>query len=929
MMIKNARYIRTFFVLILFICLPKVFAGILPEAVEPDSGYSVPEEVFVSQPFFESTMHNVTSPVTVISGEQLESFPSANLAEALNGLVPSLQMTTTNYSPGNESVNFSVRGLNYTVIVDGLSGSLNNLSCQEIETVTILRGMSARAMYGSSAANGLIIVKTKQGDNNTKGIRVNLESGIKMTNFLPKWASAYDYANAYNQASINDGLTEAYSQEELDAYLTGSDPIIYPNIDLFNELMNQSMAFTRADFSYSGGSETTKYFMNIGYLGEGKGYMKYQDKSYDRVNFRSNVSTKISDIITLSLGFAGNLGLSRMPSNESSMWNAIGTYPVNAYPIMISPDTFGINRSFPFNPVADQTYSGITKRYSRSGLANVGLNFDLENITEGLTFDAFLSYDLYNYQQITGKNSLTYVVYEPQYLTSFSGADSLELIPVGTDNPDVGYALTNNSYYQQFGTHFKLGYNRQFGAHSIRSGLVYFFQQKSNRGAGQDIKNQDLSFTAQYAFKNKYLLDFIMSYTGTMQLADGNRFKAFPTLGLGWIISEEPFMQNMPGIDFLKLRTSYGSMGFFNQGDYFLYRTEYAAGGNYRFGSSAENLLQNYPTTLLSQLGNPNLTWGVMKEFDIGIDAAFFNNHMTIQLDYYNMNRENMIEDALYPAIMGDNIVYENYGINNFSGIDGYIGYTNYFGDFFCSGGLTFGYNTSEVVQTNEHNYPYDWMRRSGNPTDALFGFDALGLFESVDDITNSPVQYMGIVQEGNIKYTDLNNDGKIEQQIDEKMIGHTSPRYKLGLNLSLKYKGFGIYLLGVGFLDKDVELRNNIYYHADGNDKYSSYVIDNIWPGSTDNPRLTTTSTPNDNQRSSYWLVDGSYFKLKNLELSYELPKGLTEKLFSDQVHVFVRGVNLFTLSKIVDLDPEQISNGISDYPSMSTYTGGFSINF
>ena len=813
MMIKNLKYISTIFVVILFISLSKVFAGTFSEIIEPDSGYAVLEEVVVSQPFFETSMHNVTGPVTVITGEQLRSYPSANLVEALNGLVPSLQMTTTSYAPGEESVNFSVRGLNYTVIVDGLTSSLSNLSSFEIETVTVLRGMSGRAMYGSSASNGLIVVKTNHGNKNSRSINVNLESGIKATNFLPKWASSYDYANAYNQACLNDGLTEAYSQEELEAYQSGSNSVLYPDIDLYDELMNPTMAFTKADFSYSGGSENTKYFMSLGYLGEGKNYMKYQDKRYDRLNFRSNVSTEISESIKLSLGFAGNLGISSMPSGESSMWSAIENYPVNAYPIMISEDTFGINRNYPFNPIADQTYTGITKQHNRSGIANVGLNIDLGKITKGLSFDAFLAYDLYNYQEITAANSLSYVTYEPQYISSVSGTDSLELIPVGTDNPDVGYALTSNDYYQQFGTHFILGYNRQFGEHNIRSGLVYFMQQKSNRGAGQDIKNQDFSLTLNYAFKNKYLLDFILSYTGTMQLAEGNRFSAFPSLGLGWILSEEDFMQNISKIDFLKLRASYGSMGFFNQSEYFLYRTEYTTGGNYKFGSSSENVSETYTTTLLSQIGNPDLTWGVMKEFDIGIDALLFNNKLSLQLDYYNMSREKMIEDALYPAIMGDNIVYENYGINRYYGMDGYIGYNNKSGNLFYSGGVTFGYNTSEVVQTNEPVYPYEWMNTSGKPTDALYGFEAVGLFSSEDDVVNSAKHYMGVVQEGNIKYVDLNNDGKVEQKIDEKMIGHTSPRYKLGLNLSLKFKGFGLYMLGVAYLDKDVELRNNVYY--------------------------------------------------------------------------------------------------------------------
>ncbi len=877
----------------------------------------------VTMPFSEKSFRATTSPVTVITGEELARFPTSNVLEALNGLIPSLSAFTNGNEPGNMQVVIRIKNLPYNVYVDGVERPLNDLDVNEIESISILRGITARAMFGNAVENGAIVVNTKKGMTSEGRIRVNVEQGVKNATHMPDWLNAYEYAQLHNQASLNDGLTPRYSSNDLNAYLSRTDPIRYPDENLFGEIFNPSMGYTRANMDFSGAYENVLYFLYMGYTSEGNNYGKIKDTNSDRFNLRANVEMNVTERTRLSLGANGGLKSGHMFPNETQMWSALQSYAPNVFPLRIAPDTFGTNQSFPHNPVADQLMLGDIEQISHIAQTNLGLHVNLDEITQGLKFSSMLAYSTYNYQTKSYKHGLQYIKYQPSY--SDINPDSLILTPIGTDVPVAGSSITSTNHYLQWTGNLNLGYDRVFGMHHVSSQLVYSLKQQSFRGAAQDDKIQNLGLSGSYAYDQKYHVDMVLSYTGSMNLPKEKRFGLFPSVGLSWIASKEDFLQNSKLIDFLKLRGEYGTMGFVNAGNYFLYRTEWNRTGNIFFGSVSGNQSETISTTYLSQTGNPNLSWATVTDMNIGIDAALMNSRLGVELNAYQMVKDGIIGQSIVPSVLGATNLWNNYNKYRYYGLDGGLSWKDKLSEFFYAISANFGINRSEILKYNDITYEYDWLNRVGNPVDGIYGLESIGIFSNEAELTNSPSQNLGETFVGNIRYRDLNGDGKIDNQIDRTLIGNSNPIYTLGMNIQLKYKNFGLYLLAVGYAGYDINVRTNPYFYARGDQKYSTYVRDNAWSNGGANPILSTGTHPNDNTNSSHWLKDGSFLKLKNVELSYTLNPNI---LFTN-ARIFMRGTNIFTTTSIENLDPENMLGGISTYPSMQTFTGGFSILF
>ncbi len=897
---------------------------------QPDSMEVSYSSKAISTPFFTTDFNKVTAPVTVLSSEDLEHYPTSDVREALNGLIPSGSVMKNGYGPGESNVQLQVRDMDYAIIVDGMERSVVELDIQEIESVSVLRGLTAHALYGSSAKNGAIVFTTKRGFAGEDEIDVNIEYGIKMATHLPEWLPSDEYAQLYNQARLNDGMTPRYSPEDIAGYQSGENGLKYPNEDLYSELFNNSMNFTRANIAFKGGSEKTQYFAYLGYTGEGRDYMKIKENSYDRLNIRGRVDVALASNIKLNMNVATVMGMRNVIPGQSQMWNALASYAPNVYPISIAKDTFGINQAFPYNPVADQTLKGDIDELSRTVQANFGLDFDLNKITKGLNFGIKGMFDIYDFQQKTAKAGLSYALYEPVFTIQEDGSELMTLTPVGVDVPAIGASITATSYHQQVAANMNLNYLRKFGDHEISSNLVYFVQQKKMRGTALEDNKQNFGLATAYSFKGKYFADLSLSYTGDMNLSSDNRYKMFPSLGIGWILSKENFMKSVNAIDFMKLRASYGTMGTYDTHESFLFRTEWYRGIPAFFGS-AGGKSENISTTYMNQYGNVGLSWGTIRQFDIGTEALLFGSRLRLQLDYYNIIKDGIITTAVMSDVIGIKKYYDNINKNKYWGVDGSVSWSDKLKSFNYSIGVNFGFNTSEVLAFNEVNNPYPWMNRTGERVGEIYGFEAIGIFNDANEIINSPTQYLGEVQVGNLRYKNLNpeDDDKVEARTDEKAIGNSTPLFKLGVPVSLKYKNVELYVLGVGYFGRDLNVVSHPYFHADGEQKYSTYVKGNAWSAGGANPKLTTSASPNDNVTSSYWMRDAGFFKIKNVELSYDLSSitsNWTRKMGSK---VFVRGTNLYTSTSFDTLDPENPYGGISTYASMSTFTGGLKVTF
>lgn len=882
-------------------------------------------------PFYRSSLRSSTGSVSIIKGENLTTHPTSNLLEALSGRFASGYFSTTDYSPGSKNVNSSIRGLGYSTMVDGMNGSMENLDPMEIESVSLVSGIADRAMLGSDAKFNMLMVNTRRGKNGVNKFDVSVDLGSMISKHQPTWASGYDNAVIYNKIRGIDGLTPKYDDAFLLGLQSGVNSLRYPNEDYYSHLLNNSAAFKKIGLSYTGGSKNTQYFVFIGYQSEGEGLLKIQERKMDQFRLRGNLDTKLSDKISLSIDFSGRFDFYKTAPNETSIFSVLQYYPSYAFPIVAINDPtkfkYGTTQDFGLNPIADQNLLGGIEANNQFSQNKIQLNFDLSSITKGLKLNTGIIYNISTSVEYQKKSGTTFQLLEPIYGKTAGGADTLTYRSNGgIDKISPPSLKTADDINQNMNAFANLSYHRSLGSHDLCFSLVDYFRYSFPKSRYSQVQKNDLSLSAKYAFRDKLYFEGVLTYSRDNYLPLKNRGGFFPAVGMGWILSEESYMKDLSFLNFMKLRANYGVIGSSDISNYYLSRTEWSilAGGAI-FGSASGT---KWDAANLLQTGNPNLEYVKNKQLDIGVDMSMFNNSLNIQLNAYNYYKEGIVDLALSPLIVGNFTRYVNIGKQQFYGVElssEYNGKMN--NDFTYTLGVNLGYKKSKIIADNNPSYEHEWMNEVGNPTDGIYGYVAERLFQSVNDINASEKQFLGNVRTGDIKFADLDGNGKIEPSLDSKMIGHSSPNYLYGINIRLNYKGFGLYVLGSGIADLDLNVVGNTYFRPGQSHKYSSYAADMFNSGKLPTP--TTLVSTNNAVTSTYFLIDGSYFKIKNIEFSYTLPYNLTKTLACKNIKIFARGTNLLSISKVPELDPEALNTGLSTYSSMMTVTGGMNITF
>ena len=413
---------------------------------------------------------------------------------------------------------------------------------------------------------------------------------------------------------------------------------------------------------------------------------------------------------------------------------------------------------------------------------------------------------------------------------------------------------------------------------------------------------------------------------GTNTFSEDNRYKMFPAVGAAWVLSEESFLSGSNALKFLKLKASYGVLG--NEGgiQYFLYETRFFNTGNAQFGVRNQN---PQPRTQLAFLGNPDLDWEQSREINVGVEGLAFTNQLQFEFNYFNEYRSDIIVFAehTYSTVAGGFFRPENFGETSNQGFEGAVNWFSTIGELQYSVGVNFVHSKNKLEVVNEVPHEDEFLRRTGRASDEMFAWVSSGLFKEEGEVENSPKQLLGDYGVGDIAYEDLNNDGIIDGR-DRRSVGNSFPRTTLGVQLNLNYRRFGLFLLGTSELGVD-RFQNNSYYWNTGEGKYSAVARDRYHP--TNNPggsypALTTTSGRNNFRNSTFWIEDASFFRLKNVELSYTLTNSAW---ITKQIRFFARGTNLFVLSAFDDLDPEVPNAGVMNYPIFRTVTGGVTIGF
>lgn len=892
------------------------------------------------------TLENQTQAISSISGDEFQKNSTPNFSNALYGMIPGLMVKQNTGWIDNAEVMVrgggSLTGRSPLIVVDGIPRDLTFLNLVEVESVSVLKDGAATAIWGTRGANGVVMVTTKRGQYQERDIDVNYTYGIGLPINQPEFADGYTYATMKNEALYYDGLPLLYDQTELEVFKNGTNRDLYANTDWQKETLRSHSVNNQLNISLRGGGKKLRYYSVINYKNDygilNKNVTQLSErynsqmKKYD-LNARLNLDVDVTPFTKVALSMFGLLREENRPNtSESDLFSALYHVPSAAFPVRTTTGMWGGDYTFKKNPVAEIADVGYFKTNRRLLQSDLRVFQDLSPLTKGLRVELGISYDNSAVFKETGSKSYNYEVNTPVLLPD-GGYEASK--SVYGDNSAL--AIDNkglNSQYMRTVLEGKLMYDRAFGVHALLGSLQYNQESYVPLGRNTTRKRQSFLFTGGYSYAGKYLVDVVVNRSGTSVLSDGDKFRTYPAVSAAWILSNESFLKNSL-VDYLKIRASWGRSGNDNI-DYDL---------DERYWINASGFLINNPPSNPANAGGlipgalpiTNLTIEQADKYNVGVDARFFNK-LSLTADVFMDKRKDILVDSknLYSSVLGTGVPQQNIGRMESKGIDlSLMWRENSRKDLNYYVGANFSYLKTNVVENGEGYQPHDYLYKTGKPYGQCYGLEAIGYFRDERDIKNSPEQKFSEVRPGDIKYKDQNNDGRIDDN-DVIAIGHSTlvPDIYYGINVGFEYKGFGVDMVfqGVARYSRMLNVQSVYWPLRNNNSNLSTwYLKDKIrWTEETKDianaPRLTTQNNANNFRNSTQWLEDGSYFKLRNLNVYYNLPQKWVSAMKMDKCQVYVRGNNLFSLDHIKYMNCEDLS---INYPDMTSLYFGVNINF
>lgn len=872
--------------------------------------------------------------ISGVNASAFEKSPYIDISKALYGKIAGLNVTQGTGSSADNIASFSLHGHAPLILVDGFPRDISEVTSLEIESVQVLKDAAASALYGMRGANGVVLITTKRGVNAPLNVKVEYTYGLNTQFRSPEFADAYTYANAVNTALNNDGLAIRYSAQELEAFRTGNYPYDYPNVDWWNETMNDVGYSHNLKFSFNGGNDRFRYFTVVDYYRDRSMLMKNtEDDRFDttptdtRLSVRTNLDVNLTNTTYLKAGIAGKLQETRGSRYGSSIFTQIYNTPAAAFPIRYANGVYGGSAVYGANnPVALLKDYGHRRDVYGTLLANMSLRQKLDALTEGLAAEVAISFDNIGSMYETSGKSYRYMNSNAQIAADGTLITTPQIY--GTDSETLSHSQPFKGLSLRNDIQAKIDYSRAFGKHQVTGALVYDMQSIENNGRNNTRKNQSVMVNASYTYDNRYTLNAVFNHAGSAYLPDGDKFANYPAVSAAWIVSNEEFMNKASWIDLLKVRASYGLSGWDGSLSHELWRQAYGSGNSYYFGSN----VSGYGGGAEGSLPVVGLVSEKSEKATVGLDFAGFNNRLTASIDgFYEKRSDVLVSGSTSTSgIIGISVGQVNEGVYKYKGFDASLNWNDKIGDWSYGIGASMSYLDTEIVNDNQAYQEYDYLYTKGNRVGQCYGLEAIGFFNSQQEINNSPKQTFSDVAPGDVKYKDQNNDNVIDEKDVVKMFGSTLPRFYFGFNLNLAYKRFELSADFQGLTGYTVSLLNSPLYQPlvnNGNISKTFLNEEICWTPDTKDiatmPRLTTLSNANNYRASSLWYRDGSYLKLRNLLVSYTFTKEQTR--FAD-LKVFVQGTNLFSLDNIGFADPEQL--GIA-YPSTRSFWAGVKLNF
>lgn len=914
--------------------------------------------------------NSVIGSINTVNPTELKIAPT-NLTNALAGKIAGVISYQRSGEPGQDNAEFFIRGVTSfgyanspLILIDGLEVTTTDLARMEpdnIASFSIMKDATATALYGARGANGVILVTTKTGKKGKANISVRIENSITSPTMTNNFLGGVEYMELYNKA-LRTRDPEAllyYSKDKIEGTRNGLNPQIYPNVDWYSELFRSTVQNQKANMSVSGGGEVAQYYLSVSYTDE-KGLLKVDKMNnfnnnidIKRYNLRANIDVNLTKSTKAMVKFYSLIDRYNGPQNDAgSIFSMVmQANPVN-FPKYYDKDEstqfvnhvlFGNkgNGGYP-NPYAEMV-RGYKDRFSSTTTAQFQLEQDLSMITKGLKLRGMASLNSYSLSEVA--RGFTPFYYGLKEVDGESGViHSVEQISEGTEYLTTGtsYKTANNSFYFEGVAQ----YNRVFGDKHDIGGLLVGYARELLTDASSDVysslpfRNMGISGRTTYAYDERYFVELNFGYNGSEKFSKQNRYGFFPSAGLGWVVSNEKFFTETmkKAVSNLKLKATYGLVGndaISSNRFYYLSSVNLNDGGKgHVWGEDFGNSYNGYN---INSYANPAVSWEVAEKANFGLELGLFNN-VNIQVDYFTENRTNIYMQRDYiPASMGLTApIASNIGKAESHGIDGSVDYkVSVNKDLWITSRVNFTYATNQIIENGEPQYPYPYMSSIGQPMNQPRGLVAERLFIDEQDVLNSPVQYnqMGSYMAGDIKYVDVNEDGKIDDS-DMVPIGFpTVPEIVYGFGASLGYKNvdFSFFFQGSGrssfFIDPTtispfVKERNALQIIADNHWSDENPDPNAFWP------RMSVNAVANNEKASTWWLRDGSFLRLKSVELGYSLPEKLLGKMNIEKARFYASGTNLLVFSKFKLWDPEMGGKGLG-YPPQRIINVGLNFNF
>lgn len=907
---------------------------------------------------------SVVGAVTNVEVKDL-NVPATSVSNMLGARVPGIIAVTRSGEPGKDFSEFWIRGISTfgassgaLVLIDGVEGNLNLVDPEDIESFSILKDASATAVYGTRGANGVVLVTTKKGVAGKLKVNVKANVGLSYSPRMPEYVGAYEYATLANEAALSRGMNPIFSDVDMALFKNGMDPDLHPDVNWRDVILKDYTWNQQYHLSASGGGEVARYYMSMGFQNkeaifkQDKGINKYDTNvNYKQYNFRANIEVNMTKSTILNLNLETILVNQNSPGygdNSDALWEAQANLTPVTVPILYSTGqfpTYGTNNS-QMSPYILLNHTGYRNYFGNTSNLILSLRQDLSMLTKGLSATVLFNFN--SNGKMWASRSKTPELY---YATERNRDGSLNLTKV-TDAVPQGYSgweEVDRKYYFEA----RANYERLFNKTHRVTGLIHFYLQdyvnSKNKTPLTAIPKRyvGLSSRLTYSWKDTYLIEANLGYTGSEAFENGKKFGLFPAISGGWIPTQYQFMKDaLPFLSYLKFRASYGEVGndklTWDDSVRFPYLTIIGNGGS-GIWNSGSGLTE-------TQVGSNNLRWEKAAKTNFGIDMKLFGDRFDMTVDFFKDIRSGIYQQrASTPAEMGlVTLPWANVGKMKSWGIDGHVAYTHTFTpDTYITVRANFTQSKNEILEFEESIKRYPYQSAVGYQSGINRGLIALGLFKDEADIENSPQQNLGsVVLPGDIKYKDVNGDGVVDDGDVVPLEYSNTPQIQYGLGTEFNYKNWNLSVLFEGTARMKYFVGGSGYYPFAGEDTGNILTMvadpNNRWISaeisgdpSTENPnakfpRLTYGNNSNNNRASTFWLRDGSYLRLKNVTLAYSTQNKLFKKVGIQNATFSLIGENLWLWDKGDKIfDPTQASSNGAKYPIQRVITLQCNLNF